>query len=208
MDASKMTGGPIPTLVKVDVKKRAFTQEGIHNRWHPDVPAYASVKPGTIFKMETHEWTGGQVKNDDNADDIRNVDLTQIHYLSGPIAIEGAEPGDLLVVDILDVRPHEEQPWGFTGVFEKTNGGGLFATEFDSHAAKVCTQSCYRGVTGLVIGTHTDDNCYRLSGTSRVFMLSRGTFLVSALRAFHTRVLSESLHPTIFSTSGTSARED
>ena len=33
----------------------------------------------------------------------RIVDLTKVHYLSGPIGVEGAEPGDLLVVDILDV---------------------------------------------------------------------------------------------------------
>lgn len=36
------------------------------------------------------------------SDDVRNVDLTRIHNLSGPIAVEGAEPGDCLVVDILD----------------------------------------------------------------------------------------------------------
>ena len=37
-----------------------------------------------------------------DSDDIKNVDLTKIHNLSGPIAVEGAEPGDCLVVDILD----------------------------------------------------------------------------------------------------------
>jgi acetamidase/formamidase len=36
------------------------------------------------------------------ADDIRDVDLTKAHNLSGPIAVEGAEPGDCLVVDILE----------------------------------------------------------------------------------------------------------
>ena len=36
------------------------------------------------------------------SDDIKNVDLSKIHNLSGPVAIEGAEPGDCLVVDILD----------------------------------------------------------------------------------------------------------
>lgn len=45
-----------------------------------------------------------------DSDDVKNVDLTKIHNLSGPIAVEGAEPGDCLVVDILDgeylrVRP-------------------------------------------------------------------------------------------------------
>ena len=48
------------------------------------------------------DWTGAQIGNNDTADDIKNVDLTQIHYLSGPVAVSGAEPGDCLVVDILD----------------------------------------------------------------------------------------------------------
>jgi acetamidase/formamidase len=42
-----------------------------------------------------------------------------IHQLTGPIAVETAEPGDALVVEILDVRPFETQPWGYTGVFER-----------------------------------------------------------------------------------------
>lgn len=56
---------------------------------------------------------------------MRNVDLTQIHYLSGPFEVEGAAPGDVLVVEIMDVQPFQDQPWGFTGVFDKGNGGGF-----------------------------------------------------------------------------------
>lgn len=56
---------------------------------------------------------------------MRDVDLTQVHYLTGPFDIEGAEPGDVLLVDIQDVQPLEDQPWGFTGVFAKENGGGF-----------------------------------------------------------------------------------
>lgn len=44
---------------------------------------------------------------------MRNVDLTRIHYLSGPFEIEDAEPGDVLLVEIMDVQPHQEAPWGF-----------------------------------------------------------------------------------------------
>jgi formamidase len=52
-------------------------------------------------------------------------DLTKIHYLSGPFEIENAEPGDVLLVEIMDVQPFQDQPWGFTGVFDKSNGGGF-----------------------------------------------------------------------------------
>lgn len=36
------------------------------------------------------------------SDDVKNIDLTKVHNLTGPVAVEGAEPGDCLVVDILD----------------------------------------------------------------------------------------------------------
>ena len=63
----------------------------------------AWVKPGSEFRVECVDWTGGQIKDDDSATDVKVVDLTKVHYLSGPIGVEGAEPGDLLVCDILDV---------------------------------------------------------------------------------------------------------
>lgn len=84
------------------------------------------------MKIECLDWTGGQIKNNDSADDIRDVDLTEIHYLSGPFDIETAEPGDVLLVEIQDVQPFQEQPWGFTGIFDRNNGGGFL----DEHYPK------------------------------------------------------------------------
>jgi formamidase len=118
------------TLVKVDLSQSAYENPGVHNRWHPDIPMYAWVKPGEDFFMETYDWTGGFVKNNDSADDVRDIDLTIVHFLSGPIGVEGAEPGDLLVVDLLDVGARPESPWGFNGVFSKKNGGGFLTDHF------------------------------------------------------------------------------
>ncbi|KIK63572.1 hypothetical protein GYMLUDRAFT_259300 [Collybiopsis luxurians FD-317 M1] len=134
--ATKANSVLYPTLVEVDPFVPADQQKGLHNRWHPDIPAYASVKPGEVFKIQCVDWTGAQIGNNDYSDDIKNVDLTKVHNLSGPVAIEGTEPGDCLVVDILDVTPFEKMPWGYTGIFELENGGGLFAREFNSKAAK------------------------------------------------------------------------
>lgn len=58
--------------------------------------------------METIDWTGGQIKDNDSADDIKFVDLSQVHYLSGPFRCEDASgkpamPGDLLLVEICEV---------------------------------------------------------------------------------------------------------
>ena len=125
----------IRTAVKVSLDKPAWEQPGLHNRWHPDIPFSASIEQGEVVKVECLDWTGGQIKNDDSADDIKNVDLTRIHYLSGPLEIKGAEPGDTLVVEIQDVQPFEHQPWGYCGIFAKENGGG-FLDEHYPLAAK------------------------------------------------------------------------
>ncbi|WP_049721374.1 formamidase [Gilvimarinus polysaccharolyticus] len=118
------------TIVKIDLSKSAYENDMIHNRWHPDIPMVATVKPGDDFIMECYDWTGGQIENNDCADDIRDVDLTQVHFLSGPVGVEGAEPGDLLVVDILDIGAFKESQWGFNGFFSKQNGGGFLTEQF------------------------------------------------------------------------------
>ncbi|KJA25045.1 hypothetical protein HYPSUDRAFT_1072206 [Hypholoma sublateritium FD-334 SS-4] len=123
--ATQANSVPHPTLIS-----------GIHNRWHPDIPPIVTVKPGQTFKIDCVDAGGAHVGNNDSSDDVKSADLTALHFLSGPIAVEGAEPGDCLVVDILDVKPFDEMPWGYTGIFELENGGGLFAREFNSKAAK------------------------------------------------------------------------
>lgn len=127
--------GEIRTVCKVDLDKPASEQPQLHNRWHPDIPFAGKIKDGETVKIECVDWTGGQIKNNDSADDMRNVDLTKIHYLSGPFEIDGAQPGDVLLVEIMDVQPFQDQPWGFTGVFDKGNGGG-FLDEIYPSAAK------------------------------------------------------------------------
>ncbi len=118
------------TLIKVDLKQSPHDNESVHNRWHPDIPIVAWVKPGDDFVIETYDWTGGWIKNDDCADDVRDIDLTTVHYLSGPIGVEGCEPGDLLVVDILDIGAKPDSLWGFNGFFSKKNGGGFLTDHF------------------------------------------------------------------------------
>ncbi|MDR3376213.1 MAG: acetamidase/formamidase family protein [Ancalomicrobiaceae bacterium] len=118
------------TLIKVDLTQSAFDNDMVHNRWHPDIPMVAWVNPGDDFIIETYDWTGGFIKNDDSADDVRDIDLSIVHFLSGPIGVKGAEPGDLLVVDLLDIGAKAESQWGFNGFFSKNNGGGFLTDHF------------------------------------------------------------------------------
>ena len=118
------------TLIKVDLTQSAYDNDMVHNRWHPDIPMVATVKPGDDFIVETYDWTGGFIQNNDDASDVRDIDLSIVHFLSGPIAVEGAEPGDLLVVDLLDIGTKSDSEWGFNGFFSKQNGGGFLTDHF------------------------------------------------------------------------------
>ncbi|HEX5312970.1 formamidase [Aquabacterium sp.] len=118
------------TLIKVDLSQSPTTNENVHNRWHPDIPMACWVNPGDEFILETYDWTGGFIKNNDSADDVRDIDLSTVHYLSGPVGVKGAEPGDLLVVDLLDIGAKQDSLWGFNGFFSKKNGGGFLTEHF------------------------------------------------------------------------------
>ncbi|WP_007025368.1 formamidase [Saccharomonospora iraqiensis] len=120
-------------------QSRSFAEQDVlgHNRWHPDVPAAVSVRPGEEFRIECREWFDGTIGNNDSADDVRDVNIAMVHQLSGPIAVEGVEPGDLLVVDVLEMGPVPQesgpvagQGWGYTGIFARDNGGGFLTDRF------------------------------------------------------------------------------
>jgi len=129
----------MPDVVFTVDQAKSMREQAIpgHNRWHPDVPVAVMVRPGSNVRVECREWTDGQIGNNDSADDVRDVDLTRVHYLTGPFDIEGAEPGDLLVVEILDVQPLERQLWGFTGIFSKSNGGGFLDDAYPEPAKAI-----------------------------------------------------------------------
>ena len=126
------------TRFEVDVDSKPEEQPGSNpfNRWHPDIPATVEADPGETMRLEALDWTGGQIQDNDNANEVRDVDLTQVHYLAGPVHVNGAEPGDLLKVEFLDMGPlNERSEFGFAGTFSQQNGGG-FLTDHFPRAAK------------------------------------------------------------------------
>ncbi|KAK6923975.1 Acetamidase/Formamidase [Dillenia turbinata] len=128
---------PTPrVIVPIDLKKKPWEQKlPLHNRWHPHIPAVADVKVGEVFRVEMVDWTGGMIKDDNSAMDIKLIDLSSVHYLSGPIRVldkDGvpAKPGDLLVVEICNLGPLPGDEWGYTATFDRENGGGFLTDHF------------------------------------------------------------------------------
>jgi formamidase len=98
--------------------------ESGHNRWHPGLEPVASVAPGDAVTLVTRDGLDGQLTRDSTHADCASLDLGLGHPLTGPIHVQGAEPGDALDVEILDYATAD---FGVNGVIP---GFGFLADVF------------------------------------------------------------------------------
>ena len=95
-----------------------------HPFWDNSYPARLHVQPGDTVVFETLEASAGQVGPDSASKVVGNLNFDLIHPLTGPVYVEGAEPGDALVVDIVSIK---HKGWGWNAVIP---GFGLLAEDF------------------------------------------------------------------------------
>src|SRR5919204_4739348 len=73
----------------------------------PDLEPVLEIDPRDTVTFETNDCFTGQIRSEEDL--VTEIDLARINSATGPVAVKGAEPGDSLVAEILDVRPIE---WG------------------------------------------------------------------------------------------------
>jgi Acetamidase/Formamidase family len=112
----------LETPIKVDLSQSSYGNDMIHNRWHPDIPMGATVKPGQDFIIECYGWTGGFIKNDESAADVRDIELSIAHFLSGP---GGSRVPNRAICwsSTFSISACSHNSRGFNGFFSKKNGG-------------------------------------------------------------------------------------
>jgi formamidase len=96
----------------------------IHNRWHPALEPVATVAPGTEITFETRDGLDGQLTRDSTHEDAGRLNLGLGHPLTGPVRVEGAEPGNALEIELLAYEPAD---FGTTAVIP---GFGFLADLF------------------------------------------------------------------------------
>src|SRR5205814_2952234 len=69
-----------------------------HNRWHPDIPAVVRIASGSTVAMDTIDGVDGQITPRTTPADLTGLEMGRVHPMTGPVHVEGAEPGDLLAV--------------------------------------------------------------------------------------------------------------
>lgn len=94
------------------------------NRWNRDYPSALTIAPGDTVELAMKDASDGQVRPGMTLAEFAAIDKTRIHALTGPVAIDGAEPGDALEIEILEYR-HEG--WAWTSIMP---GMGLLGDEF------------------------------------------------------------------------------
>lgn len=103
-------------------------RDQVHWSWNRDHEPVIRTKPGDVVTVEIANASGGQIQRDSGVEDVSRMDFSRVNPVSGPIYVEGAEPGDALVVEILSV---DLEDWGWTA---NIPGFGLLADCFpDPH---------------------------------------------------------------------------
>ncbi len=78
----------------------------LHNRWNQDLPSVAKVTQGETVQFLCRDALDiGVAATTLTPEGVLTLDLGKAHPLTGPVEIEGAKPGDILEVEILDVAP-------------------------------------------------------------------------------------------------------
>ena len=89
------------------------------------------ITPGDSLEFEVADASGGQLTDKSGVADVSRMDFGKINPVTGPVFIEGAEPGDVLQVTLLSFTP---SGWGWTA---NIPGFGLLAEEFKQPALHI-----------------------------------------------------------------------
>ncbi len=96
--------------------------------WSRDRAPIATVRSGAELTLALPDPSGGQIRRESGVDAAVNLDFERCNPSCGPILVEGARPGDVLAVTILQIETSDH---GWTGLFP---GFGLLSDRFTAPA--------------------------------------------------------------------------
>jgi acetamidase/formamidase len=93
--------------------EHVLSAEPTHSRWNRALPPRLRIAPGDTVHLECQDASGAQVHPGMTVDGFLAIDRGRIHALTGPIFVQGADPGDVLQIDVLEVA---HKGWGWSSV--------------------------------------------------------------------------------------------
>ncbi len=116
----------LPTTPTIHVAREQY-----HLAWDNSIAPIARIASGDVVAFDLLDAAGGQITADSTVESIRTRDFSRVDQVNGPSYVEGAEPGDTLQIELLELQP---AAWGWTALIP---GFGLLADEFPDPALKV-----------------------------------------------------------------------
>lgn len=110
--------------VQIPEPEYFLTRDQTHNKFSAAIPPVLTVPSGAVIEAMTEEASDKQIKMGSGIEDISNMKSDPIHPLTGPVYVQGAEPGDILAVTLHKI---EIGDWGWVAVVPDF---GLLADEF------------------------------------------------------------------------------
>lgn len=99
-------------------------RDASHTVWDHDVAPALEVESGETVELEVRDASGGQLGPKSDAAAVAALDFARVNPVTGPIHVRGARAGDVLEVEIRELRSRD---WGWTAIIP---GFGLLADEF------------------------------------------------------------------------------
>ena len=103
----------------------------VHFKWDVGNEPVLTIQSGDTVTLESRDVSDNQLSASSTSKDVETLDWDRVYPLAGPIAVEGASPGDTLAVEILELRT---QDWGWTAIIP---GFGLLPDDFTSAYLRV-----------------------------------------------------------------------
>ena len=108
-----------------------FPADRVHFTWDTGNEPVLTIASGDAVVYETREVSDGQITPDSTAAVLGTLDWNRLYPLAGPIRIAGAEPGDTLAIEIVDLQT---RGWGWTAILP---GLGLLPDDFAEPYLKI-----------------------------------------------------------------------
>lgn len=107
-----------------------------HFGWDNSIAPVETVAPGSTILFQCQDSSAGQLGPSSKVADVSALDFGKINPVSGPIYIDGAEPGDALKITLEDFAPRVQDgsAWGWTA---NIPGFGLLADQFNDPALTI-----------------------------------------------------------------------
>jgi len=103
----------------------------VHFKWDVGNEPVLTIQSGDTVVLESRDVSDNQLTASSTSKDVETLDWDRVYPLAGPIAVDGAAPGDTLAVEILELRT---QDWGWTAIIP---GFGLLPDDFTSAYLRV-----------------------------------------------------------------------